>query len=53
MLRFRVVYFVLRLFLGNRNYVDIMTVFKEQNKDKRGSLKLAFIYLPFLNSLNN
>ena len=27
-----------------------MTVFKEKNKDKRGSLKLAVIYFPFLSN---
>ena len=29
-----------------------MTVFKEKNKGKRGSIKLAFIYLPFLTLFN-
>jgi len=48
MLRVRVVYFVLSFFLENRIYVDIMSVFKEKNKDKRGSLNLAVIFFPFL-----
>ena len=41
-------YFVLSFFLENTIYVDIVNVFKEKNKDKRGSLKLAVIYFPFL-----
>jgi len=28
-------YFVLSFLFENRSYVDIMTVFKEENKDKR------------------
>ena len=36
-LRIRIVYFVLSFFLENGIYVDIMSVFKEKNKDERAN----------------
>jgi len=49
MLQSWVGYFVLNFFFGNGNYVDIITVFKGENKDKRISQDVTFIIKPFLN----
>ena len=43
-----VAYFVLNFRLKNGSYVDIMTVFKLESKDKRSSQICKFIFSPFL-----
>jgi len=48
MLQSWVGYFVLSFFFENGSYVDIMTVFKGENKDKRISQDVTFIITPFL-----
>lgn len=45
-----VVYFVLSFFFENGIYVDIMSVFKGENKRKRGSQNCTFIFGSFLSS---
>ena len=47
MLQSWVGYFVLSFFFENGSYVDIMTVFKGENKDKRISQDAIFIITPF------
>ena len=47
---FWVAYFVLSFFFKNGIYVDIMTVFKEKNKDKRSSQNVTVIFSAFLTS---
>jgi len=43
-------YFVLSFLFENRSYVDIMTVFKEENKDKRIYPRINIYYysIPYL-----
>ena len=41
-------YFVLSFCFKNRSYVDIITVFKVKNKDKRSSQECKVIFSPFL-----
>ena len=51
MLQSWVGYFVLSFFFKKRSYVDIITVFKGENKDKRISQDVTFIITPFLTFL--